>query len=235
MSKSSKTNHFEFQVSIKNQSFSNEVFKNQYFFYKSFRKLIFSNCCFESVALPRNCEDLIFQNCEFTNVYIDDADDLNNFHFDHCKIRTSSFTDCLLSNFYFTNCELTNVSFYVSFIDNMEFNDSKLFDVSFQQTDVEKLKIKNCTLQNIDYLDMMLVKFNYDLDSDGLSNENKSIPIKDLSTFLKFFRVNTPKFTSKFEDQEVLTSTMVFFTILTIISYSFLNLSVYNFLQSFLN
>ena len=205
---------------------SNKIVLNQIIRQKDFsecyiRQVNFSNCIFDWTSFPgTNCEDLTFERCILKNASFKKSE-LDNCIFKNCQLTNIDFDRSYLMDFDFINCKLNDVSFCAGELSNFKFDNSQLQDVWFSGSLLDNVKIKNSTLEKISFNQATAYKEIYE---NGILTA-KRILIKDYASFLK-------EISFEYDDRQVLKNTLIFFSIVSFLSYSFLNPELLNFFSN---
>ena len=106
------------RVFINNQIFINKTIKDM-----ETLKISFSNCVFENV---------IFEKCDFSDVFFQDKTVLNNCTFKRCNLNGTLFFDSQISFSKFVYCKMNRTSFYeVTELTGTLFDNCNIKDVFF--------------------------------------------------------------------------------------------------------
>lgn len=203
---------------------SNKIILNQTICQKDFSECSilqtnFLNCIFDSVGFPcTNCESLTFENCTLTSISFKKSE-LEAFRFRNCQLNGIDFDRSYLLEFDFIDCIVNYVSFSAEELTDLKFYNSQLHNVSFSGSLLDNVTIKNSTLKKIDFLGAESYK---EISINGKLIPNPS-PINDYQTFLK-----EVDYTSTNNDSQVLKLTMIFFTLVTSLTFSILNSNLFS-------
>lgn len=147
--------------------------------YQEATQVCFEQSHFQKVNLAGShfgrfeCVDLIFENCDLSNVEWIEAS-FHRVQFINCKLIGTNFADSILHDCLFENCIAEYASFSYSKIKHVAFKDTPLIDAEFFETTWHSLTFENCPLTGSNWFNTKLNGLNFrtcPFDKISLSQE----------------------------------------------------------------